>query len=79
MRHAKSIDLRGGQQAPEVPQLELVTNPTLIWQLNNGWRPLPFQYMWQIVLMQKAAERIQMLHDDYTRNGPMTDEERLFS
>lgn len=58
------------------PQLELASNPVLVWQLRQLKGSLPIQYSAQVALMEIAASRIEAMHADYTSYGPMTDDER---
>lgn len=61
------------------PQLDLVTNTTLVWQLRQIAHLLPMTHAAAIALMQIAAERIETMHADYVSNGPMADGERRLS
>lgn len=57
------------------PQLELVTNNTLVWQLTQLANTLPMVHAAHVAVMQIAARRIQAMTADYSRKGPVTDEE----
>lgn len=54
----------------EGPQLHLVTNPTLVWQLRQIAGTLPMTHAAGIALMQIAADRIENMHHDYVSVGP---------